>query len=70
VPTPPPGSLVRAHEVKPRGYVVRKGDTLASIARKLGCTSVQGLASANGIRPPRYALKPGQTLRVTDCAKH
>jgi len=68
-PTPPPGALVKAQTIKPRGYVVRKGDTLAAIARKLGCNNAHDLASVNGIKAPRYAIKPGQTLRVPDCGR-
>lgn len=43
-------------------YVVRRGDTLWSIARLHG-TSVDALASANGISS-RSILKPGQVLHV------
>jgi peptidoglycan lytic transglycosylase D len=68
VPAPPPGSLVHARSVRPRGYVVRKGDTLSSIARKLGCSGVREIAAANGIRGPRYPIHPGKTLRIPDCA--
>jgi membrane-bound lytic murein transglycosylase D len=69
VPSPPPGSLVHAQAVKPRGYVVRKGDTLSAIARKVGCSGVQEIAAANGIRGPRYPIKPGRTLRIPNCTK-
>ncbi|HKE49622.1 MAG TPA: transglycosylase SLT domain-containing protein [Rhodanobacteraceae bacterium] len=69
VPSPPPGSLVHAQEVKPRGYVVRKGDTLSSIAKKVGCGGVREIAAANNLRAPAYALKPGKTLRIPECAK-
>ncbi len=41
-------------------YVVQSGDTLAGIAAELG-TSVQELASANGIANPNF-LSIGQTL--------
>jgi membrane-bound lytic murein transglycosylase D len=69
VPSPPPGSLVHAQEIKPRGYVVRKGDTLSSIARKVGCGGVREIATANGLRGPNYPLHPGKTLRIPTCAK-
>jgi len=70
VPSPPPGSLVRTQEVKqPHGYVVRKGDTLSSIARKVGCGGVREIAAANGLRGPNYALHPGKTLKIPDCSK-
>jgi len=67
VPAPPPASLVRAKEVKPKGYVVRKGDTLGAIARKVGCGDTRELAAANRIKPPGYRLKVGQTLQVPAC---
>ena len=71
VPTPPPVSLARA-AAAPRGkaksYVVRKGDTLATIARKSGCRDPRDVAKANGLRGPQYAIKPGQTLKLPDCS--
>jgi membrane-bound lytic murein transglycosylase D len=48
-------------------YVARKGDTLASIARKSGGCSVQAIGAANGLRAPHYSLKTGQTLKLTGC---
>jgi len=42
-------------------YKVRKGDTLAEVADKLG-TSTEALAKANGLKSP-YRLSPGQTLK-------
>ncbi len=71
VPTPPPGSLVHTHEIKPRGYVVRKGDTLSSISKKVGCGNdgVRDIAAANNLRGPHYALSPGKTLKIPDCAR-
>lgn len=50
---PPPGTGV---------YTVASGDTLYSIARRLGVT-VHALASANAITDPT-TLRPGQTLRL------
>jgi lipoprotein NlpD len=44
-------------------YVVRRGDTLYSIAWQAGM-EVQELATLNGIRPP-YTIYTGQRLRVT-----
>lgn len=72
VPAPPPVALARPAEIKPkapktRTYVVRKGDTLAAIARKSGCATVKDIAAMNGLRAPHYAVKPGQTLKLPGC---
>ncbi|HEX7946160.1 MAG TPA: LysM peptidoglycan-binding domain-containing protein, partial [Phenylobacterium sp.] len=42
-------------------YKVKKGDTLAEVADKLG-TSIEALAKANGLKSP-YRLTPGRTLK-------
>lgn len=52
----------------PRTHRVARGETLNAIARRYNC-SIQQLASANNIRAPRYAIQPGQTLRLTGCKK-
>ena len=54
----------------PRMYVVRKGETLAGIARKLGCTSPGELARFNHLKPPDYLLRAGQDLRVAGCSRN
>ncbi|MGA9423200.1 MAG: transglycosylase SLT domain-containing protein [Rhodanobacteraceae bacterium] len=61
----PPRSLVSQR--RPSSYHVRRGDTLASIVRRHGCGSVRRVARNNGIRPPRYAIRAGQTLRLSGC---
>ncbi len=48
-------------------YVVRRGDTLAAIARRHGCGSAKALAQANGIKAPSYLIRPGQQLRLAGC---
>lgn len=67
VPAPPPVALARAADPpKPKGpktVTVRKGDSLAAIAGRTGCSSKQ-LAALNGLRAPRYAIKPGQVLKL------
>lgn len=50
-------------------YTVRKGDTLAAIARKHRCAEVREIASINRLRAPSYAIKPGQTLQIPACGK-
>lgn len=47
-------------------YKVTKGDTLVSIAQKYSCDT-KSLAKANGIKGPRYAIKPGQQLKLSSC---
>ncbi|MBL0027779.1 MAG: LysM peptidoglycan-binding domain-containing protein [Rhodanobacteraceae bacterium] len=49
-----------------RTHVVRKGETLHAIARRFGC-GVPAVAQANGLHPPRYAIRAGQRLRVPSC---
>ncbi len=58
-----------APHVYTRVYVVRKGDTLAAIARKHGCSSASELARLNHLKPPAYLLRIGQDLRVT-CSRN
>jgi membrane-bound lytic murein transglycosylase D len=67
---PPPATLLlprtqgTAHGIADDGtaYVVRAGDNLWLIARRLGI-GLQALAKANGLRPGRL-LHPGQVLRL------
>lgn len=49
------------------GYVVRRGDTLAAIARKTGCSSVGIIAQINEIPAPTFAIKPGQKIKLPSC---
>lgn len=51
-----------------KGYVVHKGDTLDSIARRHGCRDVKQIAAANKLKAPKYAIKPGQQLIVPACS--
>lgn len=59
----PPGGAALAHrQAAPEGYVVRRGDTLYSIAWQHGL-EVEQLARINGLRTP-YTIYPGQRLRT------
>jgi membrane-bound lytic murein transglycosylase D len=51
-------------------YVVRQGDTLAAIARRLSCTTqvnTAALATLNAIAAPKFAIKPGQRIKLPAC---
>ncbi|MGJ7901318.1 transglycosylase SLT domain-containing protein [Lysobacter sp. 1R34A] len=50
----------------PRDYRVQRGETLTDVARKFQCDTKQ-LAKANGIKAPRYMVKPGQKLKLNGC---
>jgi membrane-bound lytic murein transglycosylase D len=50
-----------------RNYVVQRGDTLSSIARRNGCPSAQAIARANNIAAPKYLIRPGQRLALSGC---
>lgn len=53
----------------PHLYVVRKGDSLAAIARRqAACVKADDIARLNGLRPPHYSIRAGQTLRLPGCA--
>ncbi len=60
VPQPPPSGL-------PRHYIVRRGDTLTAIVRKLGCSSVREVARLNHLKRPGYAIHEGQRLVLPRC---
>ena len=49
--------------VKTTTYTIRKGDTLAGIAKKHGITMDQ-LMKANGIKSTQYKLVPGKKLTI------
>lgn len=50
-----------------RVYTVRRGDNLAAIARKNGCSNVREIARINNIRAPAYRIRAGQKLRIPSC---
>jgi membrane-bound lytic murein transglycosylase D len=49
-------------------HLVRKGETLHSIARRFGC-DVEPVAAANGLRAPKYMIRVGQRLTVPSCGR-
>ncbi len=49
---------------KVRSYVVRKGDTVASIAHRHACGSSRELVAINHLKPPHYSLQVGQNLQI------
>ncbi len=52
---------------QPREHRVARGDTLVSIARQYQCDA-GALAKANALEAPRYAIRPGQRLKLEGCA--
>jgi len=73
--TDPPASVVPTTvatgkpapaKARTRNYSVQRGETLTSIAQKFQCDTGE-LARANDIKPPRYAIRPGQRLRLEGC---
>jgi len=72
VATPAPSAAAAVPERKPakpvkaRHYKVKRGDTMSEIVRKFDC-DLGDLAQANKLRKPRYALKPGQSLKLEGC---
>ena len=55
-----------AKPARRRNYDVQRGETLTSIAEKFQCDTGD-LAQANNIKGPRYAIRPGQRLKLSGC---
>jgi membrane-bound lytic murein transglycosylase D len=51
---------------KARAHKVKRGETLTSISRKFDC-ELADLASANKLKAPKYAIRPGQALKLDGC---
>lgn len=72
IAAPPPTAIATGKPAntppRRRNYRVQRGETLSSIAEKFQCAA-SDLAQANGIRGPRYALRPGQRLRLEGCGE-
>lgn len=63
--TPVP-SKPKPQPPKPKTHKVKRGETLSSIVRKFDC-DLGDLARANKLKAPKYAIKPGQSLRLEGC---
>ena len=61
---PPPARP--AAPAKQKTYKVQRGETLSSIARRFGC-ELRDVAKANKLKAPKYAIRPGQSLKLEGC---
>ena len=61
---PPPARP--AAPAKQKTYKVQRGETLSSIARRFGC-DLRDVAKANKLKAPKYAIRPGQSLKLEGC---
>ena len=61
---PPPARP--AAPAQQKTYKVQRGETLSSIARKFGC-ELRDVAKANKLKAPKYAIRPGQSLKLEGC---
>jgi len=64
---PRPAKKEKPKAAKPRDHRVERGETLIAIARKFQC-DIDDLAKDNKIKAPRYAIRPGQRLKLKGCA--
>ncbi|QNP40370.1 transglycosylase SLT domain-containing protein [Lysobacter solisilvae (ex Woo and Kim 2020)] len=53
---------------RPRDYRVQRGETLTAIAQKFQCDTGD-LAKVNKIKGPRFAIRPGQKLKLDGCGE-
>jgi len=63
----PAGEPAPAKPAKPRDNRVRGGEALTAIAQRFQC-DLKDLAKANGIKAPRYNIRPGQKLSLAGCS--
>mgnify|MGYP003601206980 CR=1 FL=1 len=61
---PPPARP--AAPAKQKTYKVQRGDSLVAIARRFGC-ELRDVAKANKLKAPKYAIRPGQSLKLEGC---
>ncbi|MBJ6982929.1 transglycosylase SLT domain-containing protein [Luteimonas sp. MC1572] len=62
----PATTPVAAPQRRAREHRVARGETLAAVSRRYGC-DVRGLARANGVKAPAYAIRVGQQLKLEGC---
>ena len=60
-PAPQPKKAVQT-----KTYIVQRGETLTSIARKFDC-DLGDFARTNKLKAPKYAIRPGQALKLDGC---
>ena len=53
---------------KAKTHKVRRGETLSAIVRKFDC-NLPELARANKLKAPKYAIRPGQSLKLEGCKR-
>jgi membrane-bound lytic murein transglycosylase D len=56
----------KAKSKRPTAYRVQRGETLTAIAQKFQCDTGD-LAKTNKIKGPRFAIRPGQKLKLDGC---
>jgi len=61
-----PTPVADAKPAKRHNYNVQRGETLTSIAEKFQCDTGD-LAEVNGIKGPRFSIRPGQRLKIEGC---
>jgi len=61
-----PAPVADAKPARRHNYSVQRGETLTSIAEKFQCDTGD-LAEVNGIKGPRFAIRPGQRLKIEGC---
>ncbi len=65
-PAAQPAAPKPSRPAKPKTYKVQRGENLASIARKFDC-DLSDFAKANKLKAPKYAIRPGQSLKLDGC---
>jgi membrane-bound lytic murein transglycosylase D len=61
-----PAASDKPKSKRPRDYRVQRGETLTAIAQKFQCDTGD-LAKVNKVKGPRFAIRPGQKLKLDGC---